>query len=167
MVQLKDRQPQEMESKLKFHSSLMLMAQVLVPCWIQFYLAAWKKTTQWCLGSSSFSLVIGGIVALNCILNGCCTLPMKVQFLRLMPQKLTVPPQGEVTHVTGRRHALWHLWKSTTWRFLCRGLTQLLRRQFLTFSLLHLDDWLWFLYLTGKVVLYLTVVYLTEPRWLH
>ena len=46
MVQLKDRQPQEMESKLKFHSSLMLMAQVLVPCWIQFYLAAWKKMTQ-------------------------------------------------------------------------------------------------------------------------
>ena len=113
MVQLKDRQPQEMESKLKFHSSLTLMAQVLVPCWIQFYLAAWKKTTQWCLGSSSFSLVIDGIVALNCILNGCCTLPMKVQFLRPMPQKLTVPPQ-EVTHMTGRRYALWHLWKSTT-----------------------------------------------------
>ena len=38
MVELKDCQQQEMEGKLQFHSQLMLLAQVLVPCRIQFYL---------------------------------------------------------------------------------------------------------------------------------
>ena len=32
-----------MEGKLLFHSRLMLMAQVLVLCWIQFYLAPGKN----------------------------------------------------------------------------------------------------------------------------
>lgn len=36
-VELQDCQPQEMEGKLPFHSRLVLMAQVLVHCWIQFY----------------------------------------------------------------------------------------------------------------------------------
>ena len=35
-----------MESKLQFHSHLTLMAQVLVPCWIQFYLPSWKKRSS-------------------------------------------------------------------------------------------------------------------------
>jgi len=39
----KGYQQQEMESKLKFHSFLTMMAQVLVPCWIQFYPPSWKK----------------------------------------------------------------------------------------------------------------------------
>ena len=35
-----------------------------------------KKMIQGCLDSSSFSLIIDGMVALNCILNGCCILPV-------------------------------------------------------------------------------------------
>ena len=31
------------EGKLQFNSCLMLMAKVLVPCWIQFYLPSWKN----------------------------------------------------------------------------------------------------------------------------
>ena len=38
MVELKDCQQQEMEGKLQFHSHLTLMAQILVPCWVQFSL---------------------------------------------------------------------------------------------------------------------------------
>ena len=60
MVELKDHQQWETEGKLQFHSRLTLMAQVLVPCWIQFYLASF--------------FVIDGMVALDCILNGCCNL---------------------------------------------------------------------------------------------
>ena len=50
----------------------MLMAQV-------WFLAGFsstllKKTTQWCLGSSSFILVIDDMVALDCILNSCSSL---------------------------------------------------------------------------------------------
>ena len=37
MVELKDHQQQETEGKLQFHSCLTLMAQALVPCWIQVY----------------------------------------------------------------------------------------------------------------------------------
>ena len=37
MVELKDHQQQETEVKLQFHSCLTLMAQALVPCWIQVY----------------------------------------------------------------------------------------------------------------------------------
>ena len=36
MVELKGHQLEEMEGKLQFHSYFTLMAQVLVPCWIQF-----------------------------------------------------------------------------------------------------------------------------------
>ena len=43
MVEVKDRQQQETEGKLQFHSRLMLMAQALVPCWIQFYLPSCKN----------------------------------------------------------------------------------------------------------------------------
>ena len=50
-----------------------LMAQVLVPCWIQFCLPSWK-TIQWCLSGSSFFLIIDATVALDYILNGCCNL---------------------------------------------------------------------------------------------
>ena len=38
MVELKDRQQWETEGKLQCLSRLTLMTQVLVPCWIQFYL---------------------------------------------------------------------------------------------------------------------------------
>ena len=38
MVELKDHQQWETEGKLQFHLCLMLMAQVLVSSWIQFYL---------------------------------------------------------------------------------------------------------------------------------
>jgi len=38
MVELKDPQQKEMEGKLQFHSHLALVAQVLVPCWIQSYI---------------------------------------------------------------------------------------------------------------------------------
>ena len=35
--------PMDMEGKLQFHSCPTLMAQVLVPCWIQLYLPSWKN----------------------------------------------------------------------------------------------------------------------------
>ena len=37
MVELKDRQQQETEGELQFHSCLTLMAQLLVPCWDHTY----------------------------------------------------------------------------------------------------------------------------------
>ena len=43
-----------MEGKLQFHSHLTrktLIAELLLPCWTQFYLPSWKMI-QWCLGSS-------------------------------------------------------------------------------------------------------------------
>ena len=43
MVELKDHQQQETEGTLRSHSCLTLMALVLVPCWIQFYLPSWKN----------------------------------------------------------------------------------------------------------------------------
>ena len=48
MVELKNRQQWETEGKLQFHSRLTLMAQVLVPCWIQFYLPSCFQTTWAC-----------------------------------------------------------------------------------------------------------------------
>ena len=62
MVELKDCQQLESEGKLQSHSCPTLMAQVLVPWWIQFYPPS-GKTIQWCLGSSSFSLAIDDTVA--------------------------------------------------------------------------------------------------------
>ena len=38
MVELEDRRQYGSEGRLQFHSHLVLMAQVLVSCWIQFYL---------------------------------------------------------------------------------------------------------------------------------
>ena len=38
MEELKSRQQEQTEGKLHFHSCPMLMNQLLVPCWIQFYL---------------------------------------------------------------------------------------------------------------------------------
>ena len=90
-----------MEGKPQFHSHLTrktLIAEVLLPCWIQFYLPSWKMI-QWCLGGSSvffffFSLIIDDLVALNCILNGCCRLHVPFYIWSApMPQILTVPPQ--------------------------------------------------------------------------
>ena len=45
-----------------------------------------EKMIQWCLGSSSFFLIIGDTVALDCILNGYCNLPVlfSVQVLCLI-----------------------------------------------------------------------------------
>ena len=39
MVALKDHHQQEMEGERQCHSRLTLMAQVLAPCWIQFYMS--------------------------------------------------------------------------------------------------------------------------------
>lgn len=68
----------------------MLMTQVLIPCWIKFYLPSRIKTIQWYLASSSFFLVIDYTVTLDGILNGWCNLILR---LGPMPQKVTVPPQ--------------------------------------------------------------------------
>ncbi|CAM9632051.1 unnamed protein product [Rangifer tarandus platyrhynchus] len=43
MAELKNRQQQEMEGKLQFHSHLTLTAQVLVPCWLQIELSTFLK----------------------------------------------------------------------------------------------------------------------------
>lgn len=42
MIDLKDCQQQEMERKLQFHSRLM-MAQVLILGWVQFYLPSYLE----------------------------------------------------------------------------------------------------------------------------
>ena len=44
MAEQKDRQQQETEGKLQFHSCLMLMAQVLVPCWNQMYVPIFESS---------------------------------------------------------------------------------------------------------------------------
>ena len=41
MLELQNHQQYKIEGKLRFHSCLTLLAQVLVPCWIQFYLSSW------------------------------------------------------------------------------------------------------------------------------
>ena len=43
VVELKNHPQQETDGKLQFHACLMLIAQVLVLCWVQFYLPFWKK----------------------------------------------------------------------------------------------------------------------------
>ena len=63
MVELKGCQQQEMEGKLLFHSRLMLMAQVLVLCWIQFYLAPWKNDSVMFVCAQSLSHVAPSAVA--------------------------------------------------------------------------------------------------------
>ena len=107
MVELKGCQQQEMEGKLLFHSRLMLMAQVLVLCWIQFYLAPWKNDSVMFVYAQSLShvqifmapsavacqaplskpvsgqqlfsfLIIDDTIARDCILNGCCNLSCTV-----------------------------------------------------------------------------------------
>ena len=65
------------------------------------------KVTQWCLGSSSFNLVIEDTLALDCILP---KPPCSVLHSGLVPQRLTVPAQI----------------KKTPFRFLHRGSLQLL-----------------------------------------
>ena len=45
-VELEDRQQQEMEGELLLHSHVTRMTQVMVPSWIQFYPASWKKMIQ-------------------------------------------------------------------------------------------------------------------------
>ena len=69
VVELKNHPQHETDGKLQFHACLMLMAQVLVLGWIQFYLL--KKMTQQCLDSSLFFLFTDEMVALDCILNSC------------------------------------------------------------------------------------------------
>ena len=54
MLELKDHQQYEMEGKLQCHSCLLLKAQVLVSCWIQFCIHVEKILVQ-CLGRSPFS----------------------------------------------------------------------------------------------------------------
>ena len=44
MVALKDRQQLETKGKLQFHSRLMLMAQVLVPCWNQMHVRIFESS---------------------------------------------------------------------------------------------------------------------------
>ena len=44
MVEVKDGQQEEMEGKLQFHSHLMLMAQVLVPCWNQVHVCSFESS---------------------------------------------------------------------------------------------------------------------------
>ena len=50
-----------MEGKLQFHSRLILMAQVLVPCWIQFYLPSRKDLVM--SGQQILFLIIDDMVA--------------------------------------------------------------------------------------------------------
>lgn len=67
--------PSAIGGRGKAEISLMpAMAQVLPPCWIQFHLLSCKKQSSngWVVALFFFSLIIGGMVALDCILNGCC-----------------------------------------------------------------------------------------------
>ena len=117
---------------------LMLTAQVLVSGWIQFYLPSWK-TIQWCHGSPGLHS--------EWLLQPSCT----VLCSDLMSQELPAPPQ--IKKIPLSLPASWtssllqllfsllslfvlslgppvpsalhhsHLWKFTTWRFVCMGLT--------------------------------------------
>ena len=73
MSELKDQQ-QEAEGKLQ-HSHLTLMAQVLVLAGFD-PIYPLEKRTQRCLGSSSFSLLVDGTVALGEQMNSCRDLPV-------------------------------------------------------------------------------------------
>ena len=46
----------------------MLMARVLVPCWIQLYMSSWRNN-QWCLGRSSSFPAMDDMKALDCTLS--------------------------------------------------------------------------------------------------
>ena len=58
------------------------MTQVLVPCWVQFYLPSWKKKKKipdvWMV---AVFLIIDDLVILGCILNGRCNfhVPLYIQ----------------------------------------------------------------------------------------
>ena len=81
-----------------------------------------KKMTQWCLGSSSFSLVGDDMIALDCIMNGCCNLR---ELFWSCPSKSNRASSIELTYVIGHTNACSHLWNFTTWMFIYRGLTML------------------------------------------
>ena len=65
-----------MEGKMKFHPCPMLMAQVLIPCWIHFYLPSLTKWSSDIWIVDLFFRIIDDMVALDCILNSCCNLPV-------------------------------------------------------------------------------------------
>ena len=46
MVELKDTTQYEMWGKLQFHSCLILMAEILVPCWIRFCLTLKRQSSD-------------------------------------------------------------------------------------------------------------------------
>ena len=66
MVELKDCQQQETESKLQFHSQLTLMAQVLVPCWNQMHICIFEslQLEGSCVGTSCLRLFSSAVLAL-------------------------------------------------------------------------------------------------------
>ena len=63
MVELKDRQQQETECKLQFHSRLTLMAQVLVPCWNQIHVRIFESLQL-------KGLYVGDLTVCDCSLKG-------------------------------------------------------------------------------------------------
>ena len=75
MVELRDHPQLEVEGKLQFHLPLTLMAQILISCWIQFYIHL-EKTVQWYLDINSFFffLILDGTVPLVYFPNSCCNL---------------------------------------------------------------------------------------------
>jgi len=54
-----------------------------------------EKMIQWCLGSSSFFLVIDDKVALDCILNGCCSLRVLV-YIQSCAWKTNSPSSNKI-----------------------------------------------------------------------
>ena len=60
---------------MQFHPCPMLMAQVLIPCWIHFYLPSLTKLSSDIWTVDLFLLIIDDMAALDCILNSSCNLP--------------------------------------------------------------------------------------------
>ena len=61
---------------MQFHPCPMLMAQVLIPCWIHFYLPSLTKLSSDIWTVDLFLLIIDDMAALDCILNSSCNLPV-------------------------------------------------------------------------------------------
>ena len=115
MVELKDRQQQKVEGKMHFHSYLItLMAWVLVPCCVPFYLPfcfwtcwAWNKDTVLLYFIQYYTAKY--TKAWPLVENACTWLCQT----------------RELTYMIGHVNACIHLWKFATCRLICRGLTVL------------------------------------------
>ena len=82
------------QSKLQFQSCVMLMAQVLVPWWIQFYVPSWKKLPRdvWII---ALLLITDDMIAQIAFWMAAATFMYHSRFYSPMPQQWRVPANKE------------------------------------------------------------------------